>query len=65
MGRRKREGCVLGEIEGGRRGDGGQLKDLPMREDLKAGIRFYEFGLGATRVHAHTDTCSCPHIYRW
>lgn len=44
-GRRKRGACVLGEIEGGRRrGDGVQLKDHPMRGDLKAGVRLYEFG---------------------
>ncbi len=54
QGRRKTEVCVLGEIEGGRGGDGGQLKDHPMRGDLKASVRFYEIGLGATRAHAHT-----------
>lgn len=65
MGRRKREVCVLGKIEGGSRADRGQVKDHPMRGDLKAGVRFYEFGLSATRVHAHTDTCAGLHIYKW
>lgn len=60
MRRRKKEVCVLGEIEGGRREDGGQLKDHPMRGDLKPGLRFYEFGPGATCVHAHKDICAGP-----
>lgn len=47
--------CALGEIEGGRRG---QVKDHPTRGDLKAGVRFHEIGLSATRVHAHADTCA-------
>lgn len=33
-------GVFCAEIEGGKRGDGGQLKDHPMRGDLKAGVWF-------------------------
>lgn len=53
------------EIEGVSREDGGHLKDHPTRGDLKARVRFYEFGLCPTRVHAHTDTCAGTHTYRW
>lgn len=63
MWRRKEEVCVLGEIEDGRRGDGGQLKDHPMRGDLKASVRFYEIGLCATHVCTLTQIHAQAHIY--
>lgn len=46
------------ELKKDRRGDGGQLKDRPMRGDLKAGVGFYEIGLNVTHLHAYADTCT-------
>lgn len=60
-GEERGRGVFWGKIEGGRRGDGGQLKDHPMRGDLKARARFYECGLSDRHVHAHTDTCIGTH----
>lgn len=53
----KKEMCVVGETEGWRRQDEERLKDHPVRGDLKAGVRFYEFGPGATCAHARKDIC--------
>lgn len=64
-----------GEKEGGER-SGGKLrvgeeevednwKIIPWGETSKPGVRFYVFGLCATRVHTQTDTCGGTHIYRW
>lgn len=46
------------KIEGERRREGGQVRDHPMRRDLKAGVGFYEFGLSVAHVHAYTDACT-------
>lgn len=62
QGKERGRGVFWGKIEGGRRGDGGQLKSHPMRGDLKARVRFHKFGLSARRVHAYTDTCTDTHI---
>lgn len=41
--------CSGGKLEGGR---GGRLEDDPTRRVLNGGVRFYEFGPGATRVYS-------------
>lgn len=63
----KKEGGVCSEgreveLRVGEEAIGGQLKSHPKRGDLKARVRFREFGLSARRVHAHTDTRTGTHV---